>query len=351
MRVTPPTIADLTDAILERAAIWRQRKIAPGWSADEELELEDWLRSDERHRRAYRHIGEVWDFFGEHTASPESLSVRRALLRRAQHQARDRWNAPGAERRLPTRRMIGLGAAAAVVVGAVLPLAAQGDVYQTGVGERRQIILPDGSVLSLDASSRVTVHYSADARRLKLTRGQARFDVAHDPTRPFSVTARDRTVVATGTAFNIDIVRPEVRVTLIEGRVLVLPNTPTSIPLIDEPTSHTKPIQLETGQGLVARRGKPPRVVSDIDVERTMAWQKGKLDFDQDPLAEAVERVNRYSERKIVIGDPKAGALPISGVFNMGDVHAFLDAVTGTMPITATEGTGQVTLHSVSASG
>lgn len=349
MSAAPPTSADANDAILETAALWRQRMIAPDWSADDETALETWLQRDARNQRAFKQVGEVWDFFGQHAASPESLSIRRALLRRVQHEARSRWNTPGGVRGLPTRRWLGAGLAAAVLAGVIWPLATQGEVYQTGVGERRVVILQDGSVLSLDALSRVSVDYSSDARRLTLTRGQARFDVAHDPTRPFRVAARDRVVVATGTAFNIDIVKPEVRVTLIEGKVLVLPRRETSLPLIDGSPGQAKSIELRAGQGLVAGNGKPPRVVANVDLERATAWQKGKLVFDQEPLAEAVERVNRYSERKITIDDPKAETLPVSGVFNVGDAHAFLDAVTGTMPVTATEGSDGVVLRSLAA--
>ena len=69
------------------------------------------------------------------------------------------------------------------------------------------------------------------------------------------------------------------------------------------------------------------------------------------PLADAIERVNRYTERKIVIDDPGVAAMRISGVFNTSDVHAFLDAITGTMPVTATDGPDGVVLRSAMAGG
>src|SRR3546814_1264895 len=79
------------------------------------------------------------------------------------------------------------------------------DLYRTVLGERRVVTLADGSTVSLDAASEVRVAYSERARELALVRGQARFDVAHDPRRPFAVQARDQRVVATGTAFNVDL--------------------------------------------------------------------------------------------------------------------------------------------------
>ncbi len=350
MSAPPPAASEVTDTMLETAMVWRQRMVDLSWSADDEAELEAWVQSDERHERAFNRTSDVWDSFGVHAASPEMIAVRKELLGRVQREGRGRWGRGDPVRQLPRRRLIAAAVAAAAVAGVVLPLAAQGDVYQTGLAERRVVILRDGSVLSLDAMSRVSVRYSRDARRLALTRGQARFDVAHDPTRPFSVTARDRTVVATGTAFNIDIVRPEVKVTLIEGKVLVVPRRSAPIPFIETPPRRTRPIELQAGQALVTE-GVRHEVVNKVDVDRETAWQRGKLMFDKEPLAEAVDRMNRYSERKITVGDPQAAAMPISGVFNMGDVDAFLDSAASFMPLTVGDAPDGFVLRSANHAG
>ena len=70
--------------------------------------------------------------------------------------------------------------------------------------------------------------------------------------------------------------------------------------------------------------------------------------FDKEPLAEAVERMNRYSDHKIRIGDPAAGAIPVSGAFDAGNTRGFLDAVTTYLPITAVDGPRGVTLRAAS---
>jgi len=348
MTDAPPIDRGVTDAMLEAAMMWRQRMEAPDWSIEQDAELEAWLQADERHAEAFERTGQVWDYFDQHAASPELIAARRALLGRVQRQARGRW---GERPAVPARRMAAAAMLAIALLGAgVLPLVSRGDVYQTGRGERRVVTLRDGSVLSLDALTKVSVHYQKNARRLTLERGQARFDVAHDVSRPFSVTARDRTVVATGTAFNIDVLRPEVRVTLIEGRVLVLRRDPPLIPLIGTPARPAKPVELHAGEALVATRDAPPRLVK-ADLDEATAWQKGKLMFDREPLGEAVERVNRYSDRRIVVADAQAAAVPISGVFNIGDVNAFLEAVNGFLPVTVTDGPNGVTLRSAEPAG
>src|SRR3546814_19320188 len=103
-------------------------------------------------------------------------------------------------------------------IGAYTWNAQRGDVYRTVSGERRLITLEDGSKISLDARSEVRVRYSKDARRLELLGGQARFDVAHDSRRPFSVRARDPLVIATGTAFTNDMVGSTERKRVVKGQ-------------------------------------------------------------------------------------------------------------------------------------
>src|SRR6185437_8522028 len=79
--------------------------------------------------------------------------------------------------------------------------------------------------------------YTADARSLTLDRGQARFDVAHDVARPFSVTADGHKVVATGTAFDVDLLGPKLLVTLLKGHVVVLPRSAPTIPWVPDAPS------------------------------------------------------------------------------------------------------------------
>lgn len=344
MNAAPPAIDDLTDAMIETAMIWRQRMGGAEWSANDEADLEVWLQADARHPLAFECSGQVWSFFDHHATSPELLSAHRALLGRVEKQARGRWTGPAAVLRMPGRRVAaGLIAATLLAAAGIWPLATQGQVYKSGVGERRVVILKDGSVLSLDALSRVTVRYSKDARRLTLQRGQARFDVAHDPSRPFTVTARDQTVVATGTAFNIDMIEPEVRVTLIEGRVLVLAKAPAIT--LRRPPAPAKPIELHAGQALVTPPDAPAQRVAAADLERITAWQHGKLDFENEPLGEAVARVNRYTDRKIRVADARAAAVPVNGAFDAGDVDAFIEAVNGFLPVRAVQGPDGVTLQ------
>jgi transmembrane sensor len=335
---------------LQAATIWRMRRGGHDWSAADEAAFEAWLAQDELHRRAYERTGKVWDLVDSQAATPDVMVIRRDALHRAQRTARSRmarWDRGGVN--LSRRGALAAAAGIVAVAGvATWPLLHLGEVYQTGLNERRVVTLADGSRLSLDAMTKVSVHYTDEARRLTLVRGQARFDVAHDVARPFSVRARDRTVVATGTAFNIDVFGDKARVTLIEGRVIVMPAKDDAGPLPKPGSTHLPPraVELRAGQQLVAALDAPAQVVGNVDLQQATAWQQGKLMFDREPLAEAVDRMNRYSARKLVIGDPAAGAVEISGAFDAGDTRGFLEAVTTYLPITATPGEDGVTLRS-----
>ena len=324
-------------------------------------ELRHWLEADSRNALAYRQVSShVGDGRGPDPASaPEIMVGRRDALEDGRRAARSRWSA---RRDFPTR-------AAALAASVLDPIAGgfawfylQRSVYATDLGERRVLTLPDSSVVTLDARSRIRVHYRENERLISLERGQARFDVAKDPARPFRVRAGAQTVVALGTQFNVELVADNVLVTMIEGHVAVTgverrllveegitaeskhPATPedkmarsrqasSSARRGGRPSSHeVSVVELIAGEGLRVREDGQAIVLTNVDVERATAWQTGKIFFDNEPLANAVERVNRYSRDQIEV-DPSVASLGISGVFNAGDSSSFIEAVIEYFPV------------------
>ncbi len=309
-------------ARLEAAAVWRVR-IESDEAAAQSQEFLAWLESPVN-QEAYARACAAWDVFDDHLAAPELIAVRRDALSHARQVARRRF--------IPQRRWLS-AIAAVLVLGVFAGLMAWQFVfspveYITGIGERRAVTLADGSRISLDSDSKVSVRYSRSARRLVLAQGQARFDVAHDIKRPFSVTVGDQTVVAVGTSFNVERLDSKVLVTLIEGRVVVKTAASASASGARETTT-----ALFAGQELIARRGEP-LLIKIADLPATSAWETGRLVFTNEPLDVAVERVNRYAEQRLTV-EPAAAGIHISGVFNAGDVVAFVDAVTSYFPVVA----------------
>ncbi len=336
--------APLDPQRLAQAAAWRIRLSESEDTPNEEFER--WLAEDARNRAVWRAVQSPWEILGEHAASAGVIRLRRGALAHA-HDAM-RYHAQHTRR---TRRFLGLAAAASILVCTLALLgwlAHRPDVYRTGFGERRVVTLADGSQIALDSRSEVTVRYTADARALTLVRGQAHFDVAHDVERPFTVTAADRKVVATGTEFNVDLPGNELLVTLIRGHVVVLPSRAASRPYLpaaprSEAAAHEPDprfprdwsrIVLNPGEQLVMARGAAPRVVR-VDLARVTAWEHGEIDFSDERLSQVVAQIDRYSPQRIVLGDPKIASLRISGVFRSGDVDTFVGALTSYLPIEA----------------
>jgi transmembrane sensor len=179
----------------------------------------------------------------------------------------------------------------------------------------------------------VKVRYSAHARELTLTSGQARFDVAHDLERPFSVAADGHKVIATGTSFNVDLFGPSLLVTLIEGHVVVS----SSAPMFSQPAnidSQIDRIVLDAGEQVVFSPRAPPSV-AHVNLGQATAWENGEVVFENDPLPIVVARINRYARHGVVIADTQTSELRISGVFHTGDIDGFVSTIAAYLPVRA----------------
>lgn len=325
------------DDVLVQAAAWRVTLAEAG--VDSSLALETWLAASPAHAEAWSQVNTPWEIVGDHASTPALMKVRRDALHRARRQGR-----PSTRSGTVLRWAVAATVVLALGVGVQQWHAYRGEVYRTALGERRVIPLDDGSRMSLDSDSEVHLRFTREARKLELKRGQARFDVAHDARRPFAVRARDQVVVATGTAFNVDLLGTQVLVTLIEGRVEVLRDAPGAMPaptIAD--TSQREPVAAATarvtmraGEQLVLEPSHVPQLDS-IDLDRATAWERGQLVFSDERLSVVATRVGRYHEGAIVV-DPEVAALRISGVFKTGDVDTFVDMVTRYLPVVAMPG-------------
>jgi len=320
---------------MEEAAAWRIRIEADGRVA-EAPEFLAWF-AEPVNREIYARVCATWDTLEDHLAAPQLIAVRRDALERARRASLYRFVLT---RRRMTAIAAGLLLTFGVGVGAWQYLAAPSE-YVTGIGERREVTLADGSRISLDSDTAVRVCYTRAARQLVLERGRARFDVAHNIARPFTVTAGDETVVAVGTSFDVERLGQKVLVTLIEGRVVV---KAASGAVTQETASvvSRKPVALTAGQELVASVDTKPKIMP-ASLPVATAWETGRLILNNEPLGEAVERINRYTDKPLLV-DPSVANLRVSGVFNAGDVASFVDAVTSYFPVQASVNDGNQTV-------
>lgn len=331
---------------LAAAAAWRVALTEAGQESS--LDFEAWLASEKDNELAWEKVQGPWTHVGEHASAPEALAAREEAL---QYVRREQQRRLATKRNWLGVRVFATAAAAAIVatVGVGVWDATRADVYQTALGERRSITLADGSNVVLDSGALLKVHFEKGSRELDLLRGQARFTVAHDVSRPFSVRARDRVVVATGTSFNVDLLGPQVIVTLIEGKVNVLSAKASVWPFSRARSPQTLVARLNAGQQFVAVQessapsAPPIQRITTTNTERATVWEKGQLVFDNEPLGTVVERVGRYGSVPLMVQGP-ASNLRISGVFNTGDVATFLDAVQRALPVRAERADGKIVL-------
>jgi transmembrane sensor len=334
-----PTEDPETFARNEAASLWCLRLSEAALSAHDQDAFEGWILEDVRNREAFEAISLLWQGMDAKADTPELIRMRADALDALGKNNRRRWSFPHWSSRGPGHRYwLGLAVAATLLLLVTTGLGLfgrAGERYETGIGERRVVALSDGSRVSLDAATRVDVDYGEDGRTLKLVRGRAKFDVAHDASRPFTVSAGDRVVIATGTSFSVELLQRQMRVILYQGKVAVLDG---------KPASNARELRLAGGGGaadhalkpgseLVAYEDRPEAEILAADIDRSLSWESGQLNFRDEPLAAAVERMNRYSDRRLVVEDPESRALLVDGVFSAGDAESFAEGVAAVLPL------------------
>lgn len=192
--------------------------------------------------------------------------------------------------------------------------------YATGVAEQRSIVLSDGSSVTLNARSKIRIYFDERERVIQLVAGQALFNVTKDAHRPFIVHSDDTRVQAIGTQFDVYRKKNKVTVTVLEGRVAVLPPEPT---FAERAGEATPPTLLSAGEQtfVVARRVEKPQLAN---VTAATAWTQRRLMFQKTALADVVEEFNRYNARTLRIEDPAIQAFLVSGTFSSTDPTSLL---------------------------
>jgi transmembrane sensor len=195
--------------------------------------------------------------------------------------------------------------------------------FETQHGELLSRRLPDGSQLHLNTDSRVVVRYDNKERLVALTSGEADFEVVHEPKRAFRVRGGSFEVVAIGTNFNVRLEAHSATVSVLHGRVTVMPTGPAGA-AASGPASE-RLLTLDAGQQIKLTAGQwPPSGPVRMDAERSTAWLHRQIKFENEPLERVAIEFNRYATKPIEITTPALRSLEISGVFATDDVDAFV---------------------------
>lgn len=290
------------------AADWVARLSGEPVEADW-LAFEAWLNAAPGHRAAYdRALALSLAIDGQAPA----LVDRVAVAARRPVPARQTWWGAG----------LMVAAAVAVTFAALHPPSPpKAQVYATAKGERRNVVLSDGTRVALNADSRLSVVMQRGRRELTLASGEAAFKVVHDPNRPFVVHLGDRDLRDIGTEFDASRENGVIRVTVREGMVAVLrPGAGRSL-------------SMGPGTDMEHREGSQDTLVMPTDPEDAFAWRTGRLIYRAAPMSKVAADLSRYGADEVRAEGPAAD-MKFTGVLTIGDQAEMVRRLTDLAPVT-----------------
>jgi transmembrane sensor len=305
---------DSSDSLADRAEAW-VILLHSGHATDKDRrELAAWRAESVDHERAFRTAERLWRDMGL-ALQPAAVNSRRApasLIKKRHH-----------------NRSAALAIAACVLISVItVRMLGLTDIwlsdYHTAMGERSEITLADGSRVTLDTDTALSVHFGENVRRVELQRGRASFKVAPDPRHPFEVAGGAVTARALGTAYDVAVSGSEVRVSVLEHSVAV------------RASGSDRELTLAAGQQAYwdGRELKGPE---PADLRAAAAWRRGKLIFENRTLAEAVAELDRYRPGAILMTSAELRALRVTGVFPLDQPDSVLNDMAGTLKLRTTK--------------
>ena len=329
-------VLDHRAMVKEQAAVWLIRISDNELLPDDVDDLREWIGRSDFHREYFIQLSQSWDDMSVLQELAELFAVPRADgAIEHRHGLAGFW----------TRKLSFTGFAAtasivactfAILLYGLSAFDSQTISLQTAIGEQRIERLDDGSVLTLNTGSELSVDYSGDNRIIYLSRGEVNFEVAKDPHRPFVVYAGDGLVWAVGTAFNIRLIDDSVDLTVTEGRVKVysgiVPSEPLPTLVADTLSAESTPAPVQQNEAFV-KAGEAlqySQVIAqkgDLQTEqlqKKLAWQQGALIFKGETLEQAVVEVRRYTDIEIRIVDPDIKDKKIGGYYKTDDIDSLL---------------------------
>ena len=306
-------MSSINQEIDEQAADWAARRDLGALSAGEQAAFETWLAADIRHLGAY--------------GRAEAVLCRLERLNSAAFEPTEdmpqetNWT----RRRVMLAGGVLTGVAATVGVAVISSQGVQEEILSTEIGQIREAVLGDGSIVYLNTNSEISVHFTAGARNIKLLRGEVLFDVAKNAHRPFIVAAGDTRVRAVGTSFTVSrLPQKPIQVLVREGVVeLQRSDTPEALP-----------VRASANIRAIAPPGAPIVTIAmpEDKLARDLEWQYGRIALDNESLTDAADEFARYSEVRIVV-DPAVSKRTITGLFASDDPVGFAKAAAAALKL------------------
>jgi len=324
-----------------------QRETGP-WCERDAAELDQWIAESPLHRVVYYRLNAAWHEAGR--LKVLGVGSAHGAVRSSQTNWRRRVGSM-ALRAIAATVVLAIGAGLYVFRDSLFSL----DTYRTDVGGLQTVPLADGSRVTLNTDSALRISLNEAERQVDLERGEAFFEVARDPARPFVVKAGNERVVAVGTKFSVRRDSHGLRVIVTEGAVRMERKGYAA-------TAEPGAIAASEGKARLARRHEAAVLLPAgaialahttdlvveqrplVQAEQQLSWRTGVLTFRDTSLADAVAEFNRYNERKIIIRDPAIAGFHVGGVFGVTQPEPFVRLLQDGFPIRVTEEAGKIIL-------
>ncbi|MDF0542966.1 FecR domain-containing protein [Sphingobium sp. H39-3-25] len=317
--------ADREGDIAMEAASWHARIDAPDMDWDA---FTAWLGADAAHRTAYDAIALI---------DADIDALRPAILAALPSNDMEDAAPPAGSSRI---WWIGGGVAAMVALAAVVAMrlpAPDTDnmvAYATCPDATRMIALKDGSHILLDRNSRLALA-DGPSPRVDMRGGAAFFDVRHDPSRRFTISAAGYEVRDIGTRFDLVVTPRQLSIAVSDGRVVVAPKA-------------ARGVTIAAGKRMDVMTGSGEAKVGPVDIAAVGAWRRGQLIYHAAPLTLVATDLSRYVGRQVAV-DPAVGDLRLSGVLTISDGAGLVEQIEALLPVEAVDRGGTMRLVERSA--
>ncbi len=335
---------DDAERLLEQACAWLSQLHSGEFSQSARQELNAWRAADSMHEQAWQRAEKLWAGLGQLRGRRRVIPGAQPLPGEGGRQAHDggvRVSRPVAKldsrlrgndglrslkgrvnTRTRSRRSLTLAVACcallAVTLTALYPPAFWRADYLTGKGEQRTVTLADGSRVMLNTTTALAIHFDDNLRRVELLTGEAFFEVAKNPQRPFVVSSAGSEVRAVGTAFSVQRQSAQTQIELVEGIVEIQDDQQRRERLTAGQSA------LISGHAIALQAAKRP--------ENMALWRDGYLQFDGLPLHQAVAQINQYRPGRVVLLNPALADKRISGLFRLEALDQAIASLKAAVP-------------------
>ncbi|MEQ9424925.1 MAG: FecR domain-containing protein [Cyclobacteriaceae bacterium] len=255
------------------------KKITQEISPDEELILEEWMKSNPQNLNEFNELLSTWN---------TSQRLDKTVIVNSEdawNRFKNSLNQSSSRQSVNIKKWVALPVAASFLLAILLSYFLSFDdqtTIQSPLNTIQSVVLPDSSTIVLNAGSSIT--YTSkdwlDQRLIQLT-GEAVFDVKKSEV-PFVVTTEQSVTRVIGTKFNIRSRGFGDKISCLEGIVDVADMNETN-----------KPLRLVKGQGAIAEENGESFHQTEIDLTRTTGWIDGNIFLSNVTIAEALDEIEK----------------------------------------------------------